>query len=166
MRRPGSSAPIKAEPKRDTQQAEMLAKGCNLSTARGCQRILWFETRKRGHGAGNFLQERRYEMHRQSTRWNVLKSAPLTLSSMLEDVLVGRVPAKLQVFLSAWALSPAKRAALAVQRGPGVTRVWCYAPGYLYLDRMNGPTRAALSTGGRARSKFLCAAFNLGHARR
>ena len=27
-------------------------------------------------------------------------------------------------------------------------------------------TRAALSTGGRPKSKFLCAAFDLGHARR
>jgi hypothetical protein len=36
---------------------------------------------------------------------------------------------------SAWALSPAKRCALAGQRLPGVTRVWCYAPGYLYPDR-------------------------------
>ena len=54
---------------------------------------------------------------------------------LLDDVLVGRVPAKLQVFLSAWALPPAKRAALAGQCGPGVTRVWCYAPGYLYPDR-------------------------------
>ncbi len=33
---------------------------------------------------------------------------------------------------SSWA---AKRASLAEQRGPGVTRVWCYAPGYLYPDR-------------------------------
>jgi hypothetical protein len=54
---------------------------------------------------------------------------------LLDDVLVGGVPAKLQVFLSAWALSPAKRAALAGHRAPGVTRVWCYAPGYLYPDR-------------------------------
>ncbi len=54
---------------------------------------------------------------------------------LLDDVLAGRVPAKLQVFLSAWALSPARRAVLAAKRGPGVTRVWCYAPGYLYPDR-------------------------------
>lgn len=54
---------------------------------------------------------------------------------LLGDVLAGRVRAKLQVFLAAWALSPAKRAALAEQRGPGVTRVWCYAPGYLFPDR-------------------------------
>src|SRR5208337_3667654 len=30
---------------------------------------------------------------------------------LLDDFLVGRVPAKLQVFLSAWALAPGKRAA-------------------------------------------------------
>ncbi len=54
---------------------------------------------------------------------------------LLDDVLAGGVPAKLQVFLSAWALSPTKRAALARQQGPRVTRVWCYAPGYLYPDR-------------------------------
>jgi hypothetical protein len=54
---------------------------------------------------------------------------------LLDDVLVGRVPAKLQVFLSAWALDPARRAALATHRHTGVTRVWCYAPGYLYPDR-------------------------------
>jgi hypothetical protein len=54
---------------------------------------------------------------------------------LLDDALVGRVPAKLQVFLSAWALSPAKRAALAGRRAPGIVRAWCYAPGYLYPDR-------------------------------
>ena len=54
---------------------------------------------------------------------------------LLEDVVSRQVPAKLQIFLSAWALPPPKRAALAASRGPGVTRVWCYAPGYLYPDR-------------------------------
>ena len=54
---------------------------------------------------------------------------------LLDNVLVGRVPAKLQVFLSAWALTPAKRAALANRRPPGVVRAWCYAPGYVYPDR-------------------------------
>ena len=54
---------------------------------------------------------------------------------LLGDVLAGRVRAKLQVFLAAWALSPATRAALAERRSPGVTRVWCYAPGYLFPDR-------------------------------
>lgn len=54
---------------------------------------------------------------------------------LLDDVLTGHVPAKLQVFLSAWALSPEKRAALAGGRTSGVVRAWCYAPGYLYPDR-------------------------------
>jgi hypothetical protein len=54
---------------------------------------------------------------------------------LLDDALAGRVPAKLQVFLSAWALSPGQRAALAGRRTPGTVRVWCYAPGYLYPDR-------------------------------
>ena len=56
---------------------------------------------------------------------------------LLDDVLVGRVPAKLQVFLSAWALTPAKRAALAHRRTTGSVRAWCYAPGYLYPDRVD-----------------------------
>jgi hypothetical protein len=43
----------------------------------------------------------------------------------------------LQVFLSAWALSPVRRAALASRRTAGSVRVWCYAPGYLYPDRAN-----------------------------
>jgi beta-galactosidase len=54
---------------------------------------------------------------------------------LLDDVLAGRVPARLQIHLSTWALSPEKRTALAGQRGLGLTRVWCYAPGYLYPDR-------------------------------
>jgi beta-galactosidase len=54
---------------------------------------------------------------------------------LLGDILTGSVRAKLQVFLAAWALSPAERAALVEMRGPGVTRVWCYAPGYLFPDR-------------------------------
>ncbi|MCY3024526.1 MAG: beta-galactosidase, partial [Planctomycetota bacterium] len=54
---------------------------------------------------------------------------------LLDDALAGTVLAKLQVFLSAWALTPEKRAALAAKRSPGTARVWCYAPGYLYPDR-------------------------------
>jgi hypothetical protein len=54
---------------------------------------------------------------------------------LLEDAAAGRVPAKLQVFLSAWALTPAEREALAARREAGKVRVWCYAPGYLYPDR-------------------------------
>jgi len=46
-----------------------------------------------------------------------------------DDVIAGRVKAKLNVFLTAWSLSPAeRRKLLAATRGS--TRIWCYAPGY------------------------------------
>jgi hypothetical protein len=54
---------------------------------------------------------------------------------MGDDVIAGKVPAKLQIFLAAWALTPEQRRALAERRPPGVTRVWCYAPGYILPDR-------------------------------
>lgn len=70
---------------------------------------------------------------------------------LLDDALAGNVPARLQIFLSAWRLTPEQRQALAARRAPGfwktaaawlgagrgsdVTRVWCWAPGYLYADR-------------------------------
>lgn len=70
---------------------------------------------------------------------------------LLSDVLEGNVPARMQVFLSAWRLTREQRQALAEQRQAGfwkkvsgwfgaghaseVTRVWCWAPGYLYPDR-------------------------------
>ncbi|OGV67614.1 MAG: hypothetical protein A2283_07600 [Lentisphaerae bacterium RIFOXYA12_FULL_48_11] len=54
---------------------------------------------------------------------------------LLDDVLAHRVKAKLQVFLSAWALTPEERAGLAKRKPVGAVRVWCYAPGYLYADR-------------------------------
>ena len=53
----------------------------------------------------------------------------------LTDALAGKVPAKLQIFLAAWSLTPAERFALASRRPPHTTRVWCYAPGYLLPDR-------------------------------
>lgn len=53
----------------------------------------------------------------------------------LAEAVAGKVPAKLQVFLAAWALTPAQRQELAANRKPGVTRVWCYAPGYVLPDR-------------------------------
>ncbi|MEN6545642.1 MAG: beta-galactosidase [Armatimonadia bacterium] len=56
---------------------------------------------------------------------------------LLEDVVAGKVPAKLQVFLSAWALTPQERAGLAARRAAGMVRVWCYAPGYVYADRVD-----------------------------
>ena len=49
---------------------------------------------------------------------------------LLDDVLAGRVPAKLKVFLNAWRLPAATRPAL-VQACQDSVRVWCYAPGYL-----------------------------------
>jgi len=70
---------------------------------------------------------------------------------LFPDVLAGKVPARMQVFLSAWRLTPAQRQTLAAQRAVGlwktlagwfggghasdVTRVWCWAPGYLNPDR-------------------------------
>jgi hypothetical protein len=46
-----------------------------------------------------------------------------------DDVLAGRVRAKVYVFLTAWCLTPGeRRQLLAATRGK--TRVWCYAPGY------------------------------------
>ena len=46
-----------------------------------------------------------------------------------DDVIAGKVPAKMYVFLTAWCLAPADRERLlAATRGS--TRVWCYAPGY------------------------------------
>ena len=56
---------------------------------------------------------------------------------LLDDAVAGRIPAKLQVFLAAWALTPEERTALAAQRKPDTVRVWCYAPGYLYPDRVD-----------------------------
>lgn len=56
---------------------------------------------------------------------------------LFADVLAGKVPAKLQVFLSAWALSSDQRHALAARRSAGTTRVWCWAPGFMYPDRQD-----------------------------
>ena len=56
---------------------------------------------------------------------------------LLTDALAGTVPAKLQVFLSAWALSPDQRRALADRRSAGTTRVWCWAPGFIYPNRQD-----------------------------
>ncbi|MCE0498525.1 MAG: beta-galactosidase [Methylacidiphilales bacterium] len=48
---------------------------------------------------------------------------------LLDDVIAGRVKAKLYVFLAAWHLSPEQRQKLlAATRGS--TCIWCYAPGY------------------------------------
>ena len=52
---------------------------------------------------------------------------------LLDDVLAGRVHAKLLVFLNAWSLSAAERTRLA-QATAGETCVWCYAPGFFDGD--------------------------------
>jgi beta-galactosidase len=48
---------------------------------------------------------------------------------LLDDVVRGRVHAKLYVFLNAWQLSAIQRQALRRQTR-GACRVWCYAPGW------------------------------------
>ena len=48
---------------------------------------------------------------------------------LLDDVVRGRVHAKLYVFLNAWQLSAAQRQALR-RHTRGTCRVWCYAPGW------------------------------------
>jgi len=55
---------------------------------------------------------------------------------LLDDLLAGRVPARLVVLLDAWCLTPEQRARLlaAIQ---GRTRIWCYAPGYIDGDRFS-----------------------------
>lgn len=46
-----------------------------------------------------------------------------------DDVLSGRVPAKMYVLLTSWRLSPQQRRELLAATRRGL-RVWCYAPGY------------------------------------
>ena len=48
---------------------------------------------------------------------------------LLDDILAGRVDAKLFVFLNAWALTAKERAVLR-DHLRGKTVIWCYAPGY------------------------------------
>jgi hypothetical protein len=70
---------------------------------------------------------------------------------LLSDVLENRAAPRVQFFLSAWMLTPEQRTVLAAQKrtgfwrslaetlgvltSPHTTRVWCWAPGYLYPDR-------------------------------
>jgi beta-galactosidase len=54
---------------------------------------------------------------------------------LLDDVLAGRVHAKLFVVLNAWNLSSEQRTKLA-RATAGSTCIWCYAPGYLEGDRI------------------------------
>jgi hypothetical protein len=48
----GHQAPIKAEPKGDAQQADMLVKAYVLSIAQGFDRVCWFEARGPAYGQG------------------------------------------------------------------------------------------------------------------
>jgi len=50
---------------------------------------------------------------------------------MLRDAVAGRIPARLQVFLAAWSLTPNERRALRTTIPPGAARVWCWAPGWI-----------------------------------
>jgi hypothetical protein len=52
---------------------------------------------------------------------------------LLEDVLTGKVPAKMLVFLAAWRLSKVEREQLR-KLCAGRLKIWCYAPGYLTLE--------------------------------
>ena len=66
---------------------------------------------------------------------------------LLDDVLSGRVRAKVYVFLNAWALTAEERAKLLQVTG-GAARIWCYAPGYfdtsLRAAESNPSARASL----------------------
>lgn len=53
---------------------------------------------------------------------------------LLDDVLAGRVKARMYVFLNTWALSAGERAQL-LHATRGTVRVWCYAPGLFEDDR-------------------------------
>jgi len=48
---------------------------------------------------------------------------------LLDDVLAGRVKARLYIFLNAWNLTGSERAAL-LRAIRGQAAIWCYAPGY------------------------------------
>jgi hypothetical protein len=48
---------------------------------------------------------------------------------LLDDVVAGRVSAKMYVFLTAWTLTPGERQQL-LTKTRGSLRIWCYAPGY------------------------------------
>ncbi|QEH37807.1 hypothetical protein OJF2_63980 [Aquisphaera giovannonii] len=63
---------------------------------------------------------------------------------LLDDVLAGRVRAKLYVILNAWRLSASERATLS-GRLRGSTVVWCHAPGYLDGDRPSPEAMRALT---------------------
>ena len=53
---------------------------------------------------------------------------------LIDDVMDGRVSAKLYVLLNAWSLSGAERAKL-LKATRGAARLWCYAPGWFEDNR-------------------------------
>ncbi|MGA2502166.1 MAG: beta-galactosidase, partial [Tepidisphaeraceae bacterium] len=55
---------------------------------------------------------------------------------LLDDVLEGRVHAKVYVLLNAWCLSATEREKL-LKATHGATRIWCYAPGYFDDERVS-----------------------------
>jgi len=63
---------------------------------------------------------------------------------LLEDVIAGRVKAKVYVLLNAWCLSASQRRALR-DATRGSLCVWCYAPGYLEPDRVRKIANDALT---------------------
>lgn len=60
---------------------------------------------------------------------------------LLTDLLAGNLASRMQIFLAAWRLTPAQRQRLSILReaeaASDVMRVWCWAPGYLYEDRVD-----------------------------
>ncbi len=50
---------------------------------------------------------------------------------LLNDIASGSIKAKLQFFLATWSLTDTQRKQLKKNRGKGVTRIWCHAPGYI-----------------------------------
>ncbi|MEA3401491.1 MAG: hypothetical protein U9R79_09660 [Armatimonadota bacterium] len=64
---------------------------------------------------------------------------------MLRDAIRGTVPATLQIYLAAWRIGQQARERLAANRPPGVTRVWCYAPGWLTEEGGSLETMRALT---------------------
>jgi len=61
-----------------------------------------------------------------------------------DDVLAGRVQARLYIFLTAWCLAQEERAQL-LTATRGSTRVWCYAPGCQEPDGMSVPAMQQLT---------------------
>ncbi len=65
---------------------------------------------------------------------------------LLDDVVAGRVKAKLYVFLNPWCLSPRQRDQL-LDVTKGTVRIWCYAPGYQEPDAVAPPEAMQAVTG-------------------